>query len=186
MKENVSALLDGALDEMASSRMLESLKRDGGLRRDWEKYCLIGDVLRDEEVLSSDFTMKVMQSLADEPTVLAPVHNDVGEAWVRHLMPIAASVMGVAAVGWVAMVLNGSGQDSMRMAGAKVPVIAAASPAKSADAPLAVTASAANATGAETSEREYLFAHQAMAPSAAMPGVALYVRTVSDSRSAAE
>ncbi len=108
MKENVSALLDGALDEMASSRMLESLKRDGGLRRDWEKYCLIGDVLRDEEVLSSDFTMKVMQSLADEPTVLAPVHNDVGEAWVRHLMPIAASVMGVAAVGWVAMVLNGS------------------------------------------------------------------------------
>ncbi len=72
------------------------------------------------------------------------------------------------------------------MAGAKVPVIAAASPAKSADAPLAVTASAANATGAETSEREYLFAHQAMAPSAAMPGVALYVRTVSDSRSAGE
>ncbi|HRH71530.1 MAG TPA: sigma-E factor negative regulatory protein, partial [Zoogloea sp.] len=48
MKEKVSALLDGALDEAASVRMLDSLKRDAGLRREWERYSLIGDVLRDE------------------------------------------------------------------------------------------------------------------------------------------
>lgn len=65
MKEKVSALLDGALDDDASSRMLESLKRDGALRRNWENYCLIGDVLRDEDVLSSDFTSKVMLCLED-------------------------------------------------------------------------------------------------------------------------
>ena len=42
MKEKVSALLDGALEEQASSRMLESLKRDGALRQKWESYCQIG------------------------------------------------------------------------------------------------------------------------------------------------
>ena len=47
MKERVSALLDDALDEEASSRLFESIKRDAGLRRDWESYCLIGDVLRE-------------------------------------------------------------------------------------------------------------------------------------------
>ena len=180
MKEKVSALLDGALDDNASSRMLESLKRDGALRRNWENYCLIGDVLRDEDVLSSDFTSKVMLCLEDEPTVLAPVRRDVGNNWVRHLMPIAASVMGVAAVGWVAMTLNVSGQDAIQVAAIKAPALVVAAQES------AGVRAAAVSTSVEPSEREYLFAHQAMAPSAAMPGVALYVRTVSDARAAGE
>jgi len=179
MKEKVSALLDGALDDNASSRMLESLKRDGALRRDWENYCLIGDVLRDEAALSSDFTSKVMLCLEDEPTVLAPVRREVGSSWVRHLMPIAASVMGVAAVGWVAMTLNGPGQDPLQVAATKAPALVVAQES-------ARVRAAAVSASVEPSEREYLFAHQAMAPSAAMPGVALYVRTVSDARAAGE
>ncbi len=177
MKEKVSALLDGALDDDASSRMLDSLKRDGALRREWESYCLIGDVLREEEgALSADFTLGVMNCLDEEPTILAPVPRDAGSQWVRHLMPIAASVVGVAAVGWVAMSFNGGGQDSsLRMASARAPAVAIAAPAES-----------VARVAAEPSEREYLFAHQAMAPSAAMPGVAMYVRTVSDSRAAGE
>jgi sigma-E factor negative regulatory protein RseA len=75
MKERVSALLDDALDEEASSRLFESIKRDAGLRRDWESYCLIGDVLREDTPLSTDFTSKVMASLSDEVTVLAPVRR---------------------------------------------------------------------------------------------------------------
>lgn len=180
MKEKVSALLDGALDDEASSRLFESLRRDGALRRDWEDYCLIGDVLRDENGLSSDFTRKVMRCIDDEPTVLAPARREVGGGLVRHLMPIAASFMGVAAVGWVAMSLNGGGEPVERLAAAKVqaPVALVSAPAESVARPQ-------GATG-EPSEREYLFAHQAMAPSAAMPGVALYVRTVSDSRVAGQ
>lgn len=180
MKENVSALLDGALDEEASSRMLESLRRDGALRREWESYCLIGDVLRDENGLSPDFARNVMRSIEDEPTIVAPQRREVGSGLIRHLMPIAASVMGVAAVGWVAVTLNGSGPDMERIAAAKVqqPVALVSAPAD--------TAARATGAPAESSEREYLFAHQAMAPSAAMPGVALYVRTVSDSRAAGQ
>ena len=174
MKERVSALLDDALDEEASSRLFESIKRDAGLRRDWESYCLIGDVLREDTPLSTDFTSKVMASLSDEVTVLAPVRRE-STGWARQVMPIAASVMGVAAVGWVAMTLNGPGPEVQRVASAKPPVVASAAPVER-GVPVS----------AESSEREYLFAHQAMAPAAGMPGVAHYVRTVSDTRVAGE
>ena len=87
-------------DDDASARVFESIKRDAGLREDWERYCLIGDVLRDESSLSAGFTDKVMASLDGEPTVLAPVRRE-RSAWAARLMPIAASVMGVAAVGWL-------------------------------------------------------------------------------------
>ena len=115
MKERVSALLDDALDEEASSRLFESIKRDAGLRRDWESYCLIGDVLREDTPLSTDFTSKVMANLSDEVTVLAPVRRE-SAGWAHKLMPIAASVMGVAAVAWVAMTLNGPGAEVQRLA----------------------------------------------------------------------
>lgn len=173
MKERVSALLDGALDDDASARVFESIKRDAGLREDWERYCLIGDVLRDESSLSAGFTDKVMASLDGEPTVLAPVRRE-RSAWAVRLMPIAASVMGVAAVGWVALTLNGPGPEVQRLASAKPAAVVAAPVERVALAP------------AEASEREYLFAHQAMAPAAGMPGVAHYVRTVSDTRVAGE
>lgn len=173
MKERVSALLDGALDDDASSRVFESIKRDAGLRQDWERYCLIGDVLRDESSLSAGFTDKVMASLDGEPTVLAPVRRE-RSAWAARLMPIAASVMGVAAVGWVALTLNGPGPEVQRLASARPAAVVAAPVERVALAP------------AEASEREYLFAHQAMAPAAGMPGVAHYVRTVSDTRVAGE
>lgn len=180
MKEKVSALLDGALDEPASERMLDTLKRDPALRRDWERYSLIGDVMRDEPVLSADFTSRLMAELEQEPTVLAPVRVENRNNWVRHLMPIAASVMGAAAVGWVAMMLNGGGATpapTVAAVKAPVPAVAVVDPA--------VSARLASAS-AEPSEREYLIAHQAMAPSAAMPGVAYYVRSVSDTRMAGE
>lgn len=173
MKERVSALLDGALDDDASARVFESIKRDAGLCEDWERYCLIGDVLRDESSLSAGFTDKVMASLDGEPTVLAPVRRE-RSAWAARLMPIAASVMGVAAVGWVALTLNGPGPEVQRLASAKPAAVVAAPVERVALAP------------AEASEREYLFAHQAMAPAAGMPGVAHYVRTVSDTRVAGE
>lgn len=180
MKEKVSALLDGALDDEASSRMFESLKRDGALRREWENFCLIGDVLRDDNGLSPDFARNVMRCIEDEPAIVAPHRREVGSGLARRLMPIAASVMGVAAVGWVAVTLNGGSPAVERVAAAKslAPVALVSAPA--------VDPAAKATSAAESSEREYLFAHQAMAPSAAMPGVALYVRTVSDSRAAGQ
>ena len=104
MKERVSALLDGALDDDASPRLFESIKRDAGLRRGLGSYCLIGDVLRDENGLSADFTRQGDgEPLTASRRCWRRSGGSVSSGLVRHLMPIAASVMGVAAVGWVAM-----------------------------------------------------------------------------------
>lgn len=176
MSENVSSLLDGELERSSAVHAFNALKRDGALREDWDAYCLIGDVLREEPLLSTDFTHNVMAALSSEPTVLAPVARAESEGWTRHLMSIAASVMGVAAVGWVALTMNGEqGAEGLKMAGQKAPAVALAS-AKS-QAPIRIVA---DKSADETTDREYVFAHQAMAPSTAMPGVAMYVRTVSD------
>jgi sigma-E factor negative regulatory protein RseA len=170
MKERVSALLDGALDEEASARVLDSLKRDAALRREWGNYCLIGDVLRENDGLALDISRKVMLQIEDEPTVLAPVVRRAGgQGVIRHLMPVAASLMGVAAVAWVAVTLNFSTADGLRHEKWGKAAVLASAPAA---VPLPVAV--------DTSELEHLFAHQTLAPSAAMPGVALYVRTVAD------
>lgn len=173
MNERVSALLDDMLDEEATGRVLDALKRDRGLRQQWDSYCLIGDVLRDEQALSPAFTHRVMLCLDDEPTVLAPVRRESSGVFQR-LMPVAASVMGVAAVAWVALTLNHSGPDALRVASVARPALTQ------------VAAPAPSAVSGEMAEREYLFAHQAMAPSAAMPGVAQYVRSVADFRLTAQ
>ena len=95
MKDKVSALLDGDLDEQATRVVFDGLRRDPDLRRDWEAYCLIGDVLRGDRDGSDDFVARVMANLDSEPTVLAP--RAAPESMTRQrmwqsLMPIAASV----------------------------------------------------------------------------------------------
>ena len=101
--------------------------------------------------------------------------------WGSHCASQAMAASWLAAVGWVAMTLNGGAGDGMpKVAAVKAPAVAVA-----AAAPAESVQRVSSAAG-ETSDREYVFAHQAMAPSPAMPGVAMYVRTVSDTRAAGE
>lgn len=181
MKEKLSALLDGDLEEHSVRTTLEGLRRDGTLRKDWEAYCLIGDALRGECAVAPDFVSRVMASIESEPTVIAPGSAAAMQrrrsVW-QALLPVAASVMGVAAVGWVASALY-SGEKSA------TPVVAvqrlASTPIASAAVP-AATVRAPVEADAEDRHREYVFAHQAMTAGGPIPGVVQYVRTVSDSR----
>lgn len=175
MNDKLSALLDGDLDEQATRVVLDGLRSDPGLRRDWETYCMIGDSLRGDRHGSDDFVARVMANLDAEPTVLAPraapaaAHQRV---W-QSLMPIAASVMGVAAVGLVAATLYK--QDASN------PQTLAAAPAVkvvSQSAPVRTVAQPAS----EDALREYLFAHQGLSRSGPLPVGVQYVRTVSDQR----
>lgn len=182
MKEKLSALLDGDLEEHSVRTTLEGLRRDGDLRKDWEAYCLIGDVLRGECHSAPDFVTRVMSSLEDEPVVLAPATMETGtrrSVW-QSLLPIAASVMGVAAVGWVAGALY-SGEK------AATPVVSVQRIANTAIASAAKPVASAVpggqvAAAAEDAHREYVFAHQAMTAGGPIPGAVQYVRTVSDTR----
>ncbi|TAH42134.1 MAG: anti-sigma 24 factor [Betaproteobacteria bacterium] len=183
MKDKLSALLDGDLEEQAMKPVFDGLQRDSELRREWEAYCLIGDSLRGERTNSSDFVSRVMAGLEEEPTVLAPRGRSLASAanqsrW-RSLMPIAASVMGVAAVGLVVSSLY-SGQERSVTPGAGGAAVVAAAPVARLIAP-AVQAGAAQ-RASEDLHREYLFAHQSVVGGGPVPAALQYVRSVSNLR----
>ncbi len=176
MKDRLSALLDGDLDEHAMRPVFDDLRRDPNLRLEWDAYCLIGDVLRGEHDGSPDFVGKVMAGLSAEPTVMAPraaAESAPRSGLVHSVMPIAASVMGVAAVGLVAATLY-SGD-----AAGPSPVVAGSVVASS----QAVAADRRDVKlVADDPFREYVFAHQGVSGGGAMPGAIQYVRTVSELR----
>jgi sigma-E factor negative regulatory protein RseA len=160
MSSEISALVDGELSGSEMDGVLDALARSGELRRRWAEYQLLGDVLRGYGVLSPGFDQEVAARLADEPTVLAPGMG-ARRPLLRAALPLAASIAGVAAVAWVAQSLNASAPQT-------------------AAAPVPATQAVAAAPDAAEQIRSYLVAHQGYASSNGIQGVALYVRSVSE------
>jgi sigma-E factor negative regulatory protein RseA len=162
MKENLSAWMDGELGEQQSRQLPQQLKRDARLRGDWDCYHLIGDALRG--VHGPDLCAKICDRLDAEPTVLAPQRRSKAEKLRWIALSAAASVAAAGFVGWMA--LSGVQQDSVQIA--------------------AVPAAEVKQVPVHAGEvaNDYLLAHQRYSPSNAMQGVAPYVRTVSEERSA--
>jgi sigma-E factor negative regulatory protein RseA len=161
--EKISALMDGELGRWASKAQIQRLEQDLALGEGWETYHLIGDALRQEAKFGSEFTRRLHQRLEQEPVVIAP-HMRLSQRIVRHSLPVAAGFGGVAVVTWLALSLQPFAPQSTPVAGP--------TPAQ----PAAVAAVPASAQAAAS---DYLRAHQEFSPSAAMQGVASYVRTVS-------
>ena len=102
MKEQLSALMDSELSDAEAQRLIKSMKANPALQQSWDSYHLISDVLRKSPVMSSDFSAKLSQRLAQEPTVLAPHRPLVAvNPAPRRLLPmsIAASVAAASLVG---------------------------------------------------------------------------------------
>jgi sigma-E factor negative regulatory protein RseA len=178
MTEKLSALLDGHLDDDAAAHsVFDDLRRDQVMREKWGAYCLIGDALRGEAPVARDLTSRVLARLEAEPTVLAPARRVGAVARSTRLgrvvLPVAASVMGVTAVGWVVQSMeprSGPLEVAAKVAGKGAGMVAAAAPAALPDDPL----------------RSYVFAHQALSGGSPIPGVAQYVRTVTEVRQGAD
>lgn len=162
MKEDISAWMDGELSGEQARQLPLQLKRNAELRADWDCYHLIGDAMRD--VHGPDLCAGICARLDAEPTVLAPRRRSKAD-WL-HWRPLqmAASVAAVAFVGWMA--LSGVPQDSPQIAAIHAPAVKQV------------------AMPAGEGARDYLLAHQRYSPSSAMQGVAPYVRTVAEVRSA--
>lgn len=176
MKSEISALLDDELAPGAAGRTIDALGRDADLRNAWETYHLIGDALRRSPELSPRFADKVIVRLSREPVVFAPAASQAPRKNpFRFVLPLAASVMGIGAVGWVAMSLNAPQQERVARAPSSIQGGAASASPQVAAKP----ASGQPATGAL---QEYLVAHQAYSPANGIQGVAPYVRTVSEIR----
>jgi negative regulator of sigma E activity len=158
MKEQISALMDGELDERSAGEALERLRRDAQAGESWRVYHLISDAMRDTRLLSAGFAARVAERLAAEPTVLAPAGAATRPA-PRFALAAAASLAAVALVGWVAFAPQPETvQPIAKTAPASVPV----------SVPLP---SAAN---------DYLLAHQGFSPRVSLQGMAPYVRTVAE------
>jgi sigma-E factor negative regulatory protein RseA len=174
MKDKLSTLLDGSLDEHSMAAMFDTLKRDPSARRDWDTWCLIGDVLRGEQGGSQDFVSRVMAEVEREPVVFAPARAAASGArrsvW-QSVMPVAASLMGVAAVGWVAHTISSQDAGGVELAVVSAPVVEQ-------QASVVGLRQDARATTPDP-HREYVFAHQAMS-GGPLPGAVQYVRTVSE------
>ncbi|MDP2810346.1 MAG: sigma-E factor negative regulatory protein [Rhodocyclaceae bacterium] len=167
MRSEISALLDGELEAHEAQSAFAALRGAGDLRATWDEYQTIGAALRREDRLGAGLAARVMAGLEHDVTVLAPrQHARRAAAWQRPLMALAASVAGVAVVGWVAF----SPQLSPTPAG---PGHLARTPA----APPAAVASVAPAARREM--QEYLVAHQAHVPAAQVLGGTRHIRTVS-------
>jgi sigma-E factor negative regulatory protein RseA len=160
MNEKLSAWIDGELEREPARHLPLQLKRDADLRGNWDCYHLIGDALRG--VQGPNLCAKICARLDEEPTVLAPQRRSPAEKLRRYALSAAAGVAAVAFVGWMA--LSGVQQGSQQIA-ANAEIKQVAVPA---------------GEGA----KDYLLAHQRYSPSSAMQGVAPYVRTVAEQRSA--
>ena len=173
MKEKISALMDGELEGGAAEELIDELRRGGEPFEAWRIYHVAGDAMRDTRLLSEGFAVRLAQRLAEEPTVLAPRRMErKPRSWMTMPAAIAASVAGVALVGWLAF----APQQPTQQAGA---------PLAQAPAPAALPRTAkADKKPARiplpSATPDYLLAHQGFSPRVSLQGMAPYARTVSD------
>lgn len=108
----LSALMDGELEDHEISALFNA---SSGLERQdhWDRYTMIGDCMRKEPHISRDLTPDIMAKIREEPVVLAPTMSR--SRTLRHpALALAASLAGVAVVGWLAW--TGIGKETGPMA----------------------------------------------------------------------
>ncbi|MDE3012164.1 MAG: sigma-E factor negative regulatory protein [Pseudomonadota bacterium] len=72
-KEQLSSLLDGELDELATVRLLRALDDDAEALTAWDEYAMIGEALREREGPSSAGVAGARRALAQIMAEPAPV-----------------------------------------------------------------------------------------------------------------
>ena len=165
--EKISQLMDGELDGQECLLELRRISQDAALARSWETYHLIRDVLRDEASATPDLVARMRERLDHEPTVIAP-HTRLGARIARYTLPLAATVAGVAVVGWLALSFRPQIESGNSIA--QLP------PSVQQPAPTAER----TVLSANGQMNDYLLAHQAFSPSSDLQGIAPYIRTVSN------
>jgi len=168
MKARISELMDGELERGEAAGPLEALRTESGARAAWRSYHLIGDAMRDTQVLSAGFVERVAAKLAAEPTVMAPARlapaAQQRPRW--QFLSAAASLAAVALVGWVAF---GPQENAPQVA---------QTPAQNLAMKAQVAPPAAQVPPPDAAQ-DYLYAHQGYSPRNSLQGVVPYVRMVS-------
>lgn len=95
--ERVSALFDGELDDAEAHRLLVGGGAATGGRQ-WTEYALIGDAMRGCAAADGGFMGRLHDTLAAEPTVLAPL--PVRPPATRKVLWTAAAAATAAGIAW--------------------------------------------------------------------------------------
>lgn len=114
-QEQISELMDGEIDHDLAERLLRSMRDDGEAMAIWTQYHRVGDILRGEAAGSPELASRIVAALEAEPTVLAPPRAQRSGSARRIALSMAASVAGVAVVGW--LVLSNPKPAEIPMAG---------------------------------------------------------------------
>ena len=172
MKANISALMDGELQDHELAASLAALSnREGEAYDTWCVYHLIGDAVCGTRPLSASFGARLARRLAEEPTVLAPAAAGARPAAPRRWIALsaAASVAAAVLVGWLALAPQ---HETARVQIAQAPAL---------PAPVPAAAPVAKAPARVPLPREaddYLLAHQSYSLRGSLQGMMPYVRTV--------
>lgn len=162
MKSKISALIDSELPRAEAGPVLDALRADEEARDGWRRYHLIGDLMRDERMLSSGFSARVAERIEREPSVLSPAPMARPAARAPAWTFALAASLAVAFVGGSTfLMLRREAEPPVPMAQKAPPqeaVVQVAPPDKADD---------------------YLLAHQGYSPRNNLQGIAPYVRTVS-------
>jgi sigma-E factor negative regulatory protein RseA len=161
MKEKLSALMDGELDDKSAAEVIQAFGTDHEAARTWRTYQVISDAMRESRLLSADFAARLSTRLAAERTVLAPRALQA-ESRKWFALSAAASVAAVALVGWLALA------PQPQTTPAPTPVAQVQPGSKPNIVPLPSTAN------------DYLLAHQGFSPRIYLQGMAPYARTVAE------
>lgn len=75
IKQSLSALVDGETDELEVRRILNDIEHDSELRDTWERYQMMGSIMRNEPLAGVDLSKGIMQALDDEPMDEVPARQ---------------------------------------------------------------------------------------------------------------
>ena len=162
MKDRISVLMDGELDDGSAARVIDALASEGEAREAWRTYHLISDALGKSRMLSAGFSDRVAAALAAEPTVLAPRRLGVPRE-PRRWLALAAGLAAFSLVGWLGF----------------APQQTAVAPVAQAPKPIVAKEANAAVVPLPSGTNDYLLAHQAFSPRMSFRGMAPYALTVS-------
>ena len=129
----VSALVDGELDDVTVERVIDALLASNELADFWADAHRAGDWMRSDEVIGvgdgAVFLRRFSAQLALEPTVLAPsgTRSRRRGFWIRTGLPGASVAAALVVVAWVAVPF-GRTDDAGKSANATPTVVIAAAP----------------------------------------------------------
>jgi len=107
LNEQVSALLDNELSDHESDSVLAKISQDSDLQQCWERYHMIGDVMRGEtlNLQAGEISERVKKEIDSEPAIISIPKKSKSRSWKSNWIKPAAGAALAASVATV-VVLN--------------------------------------------------------------------------------